>query len=244
MGSVRAVIGRLIVLVVAALLLVVPPAAEAQQGCPQSSGFTGVSPAGAGPRAVRVTFGRRETLPVDVDVFAVSRGRRVVAQRRVARFAGRTDNFVWDGRDTAGHVVPEGFYVMRFTMRREERVVDSRRVALVKRRTGFVRGPVFERVPECDLLTTYRLERPVFGGTRDTPLGLTIRLERDARVQFTITRVGGQVVSRQDPVPSSARQTYRITLAAGELRPGDYRVRLVAVSGSDRVVETLTAHRL
>lgn len=244
MGSVRGVIGRLVVLATAAFVVAAPAVAQAQEPCAASAGFSGVSPSGAGPRAVRVDFGRRQALPVNVDVFAVSRGRRVVGSRLVARFTGRAGSFVWDGRDRDGRVVGEGYYVMRFAMLREGRAIDVRRVALRRTRSGFERRPAFERPASCDLLSTFRLARPVFGGERETPLSLTVRLDADARVRIIVTRVGGQVVSRQDPVARSGRRTYRITLPAGELRPGDYRVRLEAVGGADRVTATLTAHRL
>jgi hypothetical protein len=49
--------------------------------------------------------------------------RRIVSGRRLAGDAKH--RFTWDGRDDAGHVVPDGTYRMRVVRRDESRVIDS-----------------------------------------------------------------------------------------------------------------------
>jgi hypothetical protein len=237
------VIARLVALAVA-LFAVLAPAASAQETCPGGPGFESVGASPVSASDVRLTFERRVSEPVRVDVLAVSRGSRVVDERLVRRFDGQSSSVLWDGLDARGRAVPSGYYVARFTIVRSGRPLERRRVALARSGGRWSVRPAFERAPACDLVPIYRLESPVFGGSSGAPLRLTFRLERDARVRFTVRRVGGGVVSRQDPVPRTGRTTYLITLPASELRRGDYRVTLEAVAGQERVATSLTAHRL
>ena len=62
--------------------------------CTGNAGFRSVSAKPTGHR-LKLGFTRRRNLPVRIDVFQVSQGRRVVSERRVARF---TKPRTWKGR--------------------------------------------------------------------------------------------------------------------------------------------------
>jgi hypothetical protein len=63
---------------------------------------------------LRIAFARRVASPVNVDVFQQSRGRRVIDNLLVARFARRTRSFTWKGKPRAGKRLTRGRYFVRF----------------------------------------------------------------------------------------------------------------------------------
>ncbi len=214
--------------------------ARGSAGCTDTSGFSsfGAKPSG---RGLRFTFARRAELPVQVDVFRVSRRRQVLREHLVARFDGRTRSFRWNGR---GRRVGAGQYFVRFRMRKDGRLYDQRRVVLSRDGRGRWRvRPPHHRRASCNLLRTFKLERPVFGGRRGTPLAGSYRLATRARVTVTITRAG-KIVRRFATSERQADRTIRFSLRARGLPRGDYTVRLVAQSGEDQVTDVLTTRRL
>jgi hypothetical protein len=215
------------------------PFPAATGGCVDNAGFVSVSAHAAGRRGVALSFTRRARLPVRIDVFRVSQGRRVIRERRVARFDGVTRSVVWKGRGAG-----PGVYFARFTMLKDGRRYDSRRIVLARAASGrFSRRPDHFRRAECGLLGKFKLERPVFGGVSRTRLSAAYRLNARARVTITVSR-GRTVVKRFATAERAAGRTFRITLPAKGLARGDYAVRLLAQSGEDQVSATLTARRL
>jgi hypothetical protein len=198
--------------------------------CTGDAGFRSVSARPDG-RRVRLTFSKRRDLPVRIDVFQVSQGRRVVSERRVARFRNAAR---WSGRGR------DGYYFVRFSMYRDGRRVDVRRVVLRKRNGRFTRVARHHRRGNCEVLRSFKLERPVFGGRRRTPLRIAYRLARAGRVTLTVSR-NKRVVARRRASRAAGR-TYRLALAPRGR--GVYRVRIVAESGGERVSATLVARRL
>jgi hypothetical protein len=192
------------------------PGATPPQACKASLALTAVSARGAG-RRLRLGFTRRAGRTVTVDVLRVSRGRRVLAGTRVAHFQ-RTRGFVWRAR------VGDGFYVARFRLAGE-----TRELALRRLHGHWTRRPAFARRSACSAVRRFALGRPVFGGSRGTPLRITFRLATPRRATVTVRR-GGKVVKRF----RGTRTHY--TLRPRGLRRGDYRVTLAG--------ETLTARRL
>lgn len=196
--------------------------------------FVGVARRG---RGLRFGFGRRGTGPVTVDVFRVSRGRRVLGNRRVARFVRRSNAFTWRGR---GRGLGDGLYFVRFRAPGAE----TRRIALRRRDGRFSLRPDFQARDRCVVLRAFKLERPVFGGRTNRALGISYRLDRAARVTVTVTRAG-RTVRRFRTTSDRAGRTYRLRLAAERLRRGDHEVR-IAVRPPDAAATTarLTAARL
>jgi hypothetical protein len=190
--------------------------------CTGDAGFRSVSATPMG-RRVKLTFRRRRAGAVKIEVFQVSQGRRIIEERRVARFRRPA---TWRGR------VRDGYYFVRFTMAGR----DVRRIVLRKQDGRFRRVARHHRRGDCELLRSYKLERPVFGGRQGTPLRVAFRLTRAARVRLELLR-GRRVVARRTS-DAAANRTVRVVL-----RPrarGVYRVR-IAVGG---VRETLTARKL
>ena len=210
-----------------------PGGAAKRAGCTASAGLRSVSVRPRrGGRRVRLGFRRRLALPVGIDVFRVSRGRRVLRERLVARYRSGSRAVVWHARG-------DGYYFVRFTMRRAGRVVDVRRVVLRRRHGRFARRPGHHRRDTCGPIRRFKLERPAFGGTRRTPLRGSFELGAPARVRVTVRR-HGRVVARFGPVTRRAGRTYRFRVAARGLRRGDYRVTLRA----GRAKSTLVSRRL
>ena len=92
----------------------------------------------------------------------------------------------------------------------------------------------------CELLRTYKLERPVFGGRGGTPLRIAYRLTAPARVTLMVTK-GKRLVARRT-VSGTPGRTYRVALKPKQR--GVYKVRLTAEGGGKRAASTLTARRL
>jgi hypothetical protein len=191
--------------------------------CTGDAGFRSVSAKPLG-RQVRLSFTRRMQGRVDIDVFQVSRGRRVLRERLVAHFRNARRSIVW--RSGAG----DGYYVMRFTMRRAGRRLDVRRIVLRRAHRRFALARRHHRRGSCEVLRSFKLQRPVFGGRAGTPLRVAYRLARRARVTLTLTR-GGRTVLRRVAEREPGR-TYRIVLTPS--RPGVYRVRLTTQAGGRR----------
>jgi hypothetical protein len=225
----------------------VQPAQDAQStaagvSCTAAPGFrsTSVTPRG---RGLRLAFDRTSTEPVVVDVFQQSAGRRVVGERLVARFTGRGGDIAWDGRATVpGRTVTDGFYFVRYRTRTASGT-HTPRIALRRAGGRWSTRPSFYRRAECDLLQSFKLERPVFGGRSHRALGISYRVERRAQVTVTVLR-GTRVVKRFAARTADARRTYRLRLAAQGLKRGDHRVRIEATRAGERVAASAVSRRL
>jgi hypothetical protein len=190
--------------------------------CTGDAGFRSVSATPRG-RRVRLAFTRARAGAVKIEVFQVSQGRRIVKERRVARF---TKPATWSGKGR------DGYYFARFTMAGR----DVRRIVLRKRNGRFSKVARHHRRGDCELLRSYKLERPVFGGRQGTPLRVAFRVTRATRVRLELLR-GRRVVARRT-TDAAADRTVRA--AFKPRRRGVYRVRITAGD----VTSTLTARRL
>jgi hypothetical protein len=204
--------------------------------CRATKRLRGVSARGRG-RGLRLGFTRRGAGPVTVDVFQASQGRRVLGTRRITRFSGRRRAFAWNGRRGS-----DGIYFVRFRARGAE----TQRVALRRRGGRFARRPGFDRKSGCGTIRTFKLERPVFGGTGGRPLGVSYRLGAPGRVTVTVERRGKVVRRLVRGRTDRAGRRYRLRVRAAGLRRGDHVVRLtVRPSGGGAPVRAkLTATRL
>jgi hypothetical protein len=218
--------------------------APAAPGCTPVNGFRSATVAPQRGR-VRLAFARSVDRPVQVDVFQQSVGRRVVGERLVARFAGRSSAFTWDGRaNRAGRRVTDGYYLVRYRIALPNGQADVRRLVLRRVRGRFSGRPASYRRATCGLLGSYKLERPVFGGRSNRALAISFRLAREARVTVTVRR-GSRVIKRFGPARRRGSVTHRLRLPAELLARGDHRVELVATPATGQPVRaTLTARRL
>jgi hypothetical protein len=197
--------------------------------CAATSGFKSV---GVKPSAKGLRIELAATAPATVAIFRQSSGRRITGEKLVARFKDRTQAFAFN---TA---VADGFYFVRFTNGK-----DTRRVTLRRSGGRYTRAGDFYRRASCDLVPSYKLSRPVFGGTVDRNLGVSYRTARAAQVTVTVLR-GSKVVKRFPARKAAANRTVRLSLPAKGLPRGDYTVRLVARAGSEVVTSKLVSRRL
>ena len=210
-------------------------AAAGASACAARAGFTSarVRPRG---RRLRFGFGRRVRSRATIEVFQASVGRRVVKNKRVARFTGRRRSFTWSGRGAR-----DGFLFARFRVKVAKGVTDVRRVTLRRSGGRFKLGRAFYRRVSCGLLTEYKLSSPVF--SRRSPARIAFRLASPARVGVEVRR-GGKVVKRFKAKRRAAHRTIRLRLRARSLVHGAYRVRLTARRGGRTVRATLSTRRL
>ena len=211
----------------------------AARSCRATSGFRSARAIARG-RRVRFAFRRAVNRPVRVDIFRQSVGRRVIGNRRVASFAARRRSFTWAPR---GSRVGDGAYFARLSMRLPNGRRDVRRFALRRSGGRFRVRPPFYRAARCDLLTSFKLERTVFGGRGNRAVGIAFVVRRSARVTVEVLRAG-RVVRRFATSGRRANVTHRLRLSSERLPRGDYQVRLQAVRAGATVTEVLTARRL
>jgi hypothetical protein len=189
-------------------------------------------------RGLRFGFRRLVDRPASVDVFQVASGRRVSGERLVARFRNRTGPFRW-----AGGRGSDGVYVVRFVIADIRGRRDEQRVALRRRNGRFGPAPAFYRRTSCATLTSFRLTRPVFGGSPRRTLTASFRLARRGEVRLELLR-GTRVVRSTATQLYSAGRFHRRTFSARGLRPGVYRVRLRYEGDQGSLVASLFARRL
>jgi hypothetical protein len=215
-----------------------PGPGQTQTACAATAGFrsVGVRPSG---RGARIELAPRAAGGTTVSIFHQSSGRRIIGERLVARFTNRTGDFTWNGRATQrGRRVTDGYYFVRFRLGS-----DTRRITLRRSGGRFTRVADFYRRASCDLVPSYKLTRPVFGGTANRAIGISYRVARQARVTVTVLR-GSRVVKTFPARTVAANRTHRLTLPARRLARGDYRFRLVARAGSQTVTSVLVSRRL
>ena len=203
----------------------------------------GVRPRG---RGLAIGFTRTSDRPVQVDVVAESRGRRVTGGGLVARFAGQSAPFAWDGRpNRALRHMRDGYYEVRFQAPTANGGIDTRLVSVVRSHGRFRAGPAFAARDTCGLLRSARLTRPVFGGSNRRPLVLAYQLGSRASIDVTVLR-GRHVVAHYRSRGRHAGRIYRVSVASvrGLAARGRYAVRLKAAAGKRHAGATLAAARL
>jgi hypothetical protein len=218
------------------------PEIPASRSCVSPTAFdkVGVRPRG---RGLAFSFARRGSAAVTVDLFRAATGLRV-GDRRVKRFVNSSGAFRWNGRrGDRGKRVRDGFYHARFVTRTATGGRDVRRVALVRRGGRWRLRPQYYRRIPCGLAETFKLSRPVFGGTRKTPLGVSFRLNQQADVAIEVRR-RGRVVARRAGRSYPAGRTIRLRFAAAEVPRGDVVVVMRATRPGRAATQRLGARRL
>jgi hypothetical protein len=182
-------------------------------------------------RGLRFTVSRSVARSFTVDVLRTSRGSRVLAGKRVVRFRGRKGSFSWSGRRASN-----GYYVVRVSSGS-----DTRSFALLHSHGRFHRRPAIA-TRGCTLIRTATVSRPVWGGSRHARLRLAFRLVRKGAVTITIRH--GKRTVRRVRIGQAGTKTHHVSLKAGRLPRGDYRVTIAAQAASLSQHATLTARKL
>ena len=192
----------------------------------------------------RLQFARRVRRPVTVEVFQTSRGRTVLGERRIAVFRNRSTSFTWNGRaNVRRRRATDGYYFVRYSMRVKGSRRDLRRIVLRRRNGRYSVRPSYYRRETCGVLSSYKLERPVFGGPRNGALIISYRLARPATIRVLVTR-GKKTLKVFATRTARAGRTYRLRFDSEKRARGDYKVRLQLRRGSRRQTATLTSRRL
>jgi len=218
------------------------PSSGGEKGCTASAGLRFISATAAG-RGLKFAFAG-DGSRADVDVFQVSVRNRVLTERLVARFANRTTGFRWNGVNRRTRTAAQdGSYIVRYRLRGSKGGSSSLRLALQRRLGRFVAQPDFERRGSCSTLQRYKLERPVFGGIKKTPLRAAIRLTKQASVGLVLLR-GGKVVKTLPARTVRPNRTARLSISPAGLKKGFYEVRITVREGRRNETATLSARRL
>ena len=99
--------------------------------------------------------------------------------------------------------------------------------------------------PAPGLVATFRLDRPVFGGTKRRRLRVAYSVREDARVTVSLHRGGRRLKRLARRRAVSPGRVYRATVRPRGLARGAYTLRLRAVGAGGRTQRaTLTAVRL
>ena len=83
-----------------------------------------------------------------VEILQTAKGRRIVKQKRVARFTGRTGTFTWNGR-RGGKRVANGVYVVRLSVKDAAGRTDARRVVVRRKGGRFAKQGAFYLADAC-----------------------------------------------------------------------------------------------
>ena len=151
---------------------------------------------GAGVRFGFKRFARR---PVQIDVFQVSRGGRVIDERLVKRFKARSKAVTWNGRGARG----DGLYFARYRMKtRNGKGTEVRRVTLLRRNGRFSPPPGL--LPARDLRPAAELQARAGRVRRQHPHAAADRLPR----RHTRARAGDRA-ARQEGRSSASRPARR-----------------------------------
>lgn len=214
---------------------------------PACSSAAGFRSAQAKPDGTRVRFvtDRRERRRYTVDVFQQSSGRRVLAERLVARLSGNRAVVAWNGRDRKRRRLTDGNYFARLTMRLGSGLRDVRRITLTRRHGRFSLGEDFYQRVDCGTFRSAKLSSSVFGGRTRRPLGVAYRLAVGVdRVRIT-AGVGTKTI-RSFTGKGARERTVNFAIPASAVPRGkQVKVTITAVrSGHPLATVRLAARRI
>ncbi len=119
---------------------------DPQTSCTLPDGFAAVDARRAGRRGLRLAFTRKAGAGlVTVTVSQTSKGRRIIKQKRVARFTGKAASFTWGGRRS----LTNGVYVVRFSVKDAAGRTDVRRVTVARKQGRFAKKGTFYLADRC-----------------------------------------------------------------------------------------------
>ncbi len=117
--------------------------------CADPNGFRSVSVSRRG-KGLRLSFRRKVSNKVTVDVFQVSKGRRINKQPiRVKSFKNRTRGFTWSGSTSKKRPLVKGTYYVRFRIVDANKKVDARRVVLERKNSRFFKRGKYIQENRC-----------------------------------------------------------------------------------------------
>jgi hypothetical protein len=110
---------------------------------------------------------------------------------------------------------------------------------------GVESGQLFASPDSCGLIRTFKLERPVFGGTSNRALNVAMRFGDETRATVTVSDARGRVVKRFPARSYRGGQVHRLRVSVTRrFARGTYRVRLGAQAPGRQATAVLRARRL
>jgi hypothetical protein len=215
--------------------------------CKASAGFLAAAATpykhvdhGQAENGLKFSISRRAKKPFDVAVVRQARGRKLTRNQTVAHFKSRTRSFVWSGAGAS-----DGWYVVRFRMALDGGTSDVRRIAVRRAHGKFVKRPASYLRDNCGALKSFKLARPVFGGSKHTPLKVTYELPRGVDSVSVVASARGKVLKRFKGTGADSGQMYELSLPAkGIARGTDVQVRLTLVRAGSRQSVVLVSRRI
>ena len=223
-------------------------AADTQAGAPRCVSVSSIRSASVRRTGRRLGFAFQANRPVTISLFRQAVGGVVTGERLVKRFQNVTGSVRWNGRDSRGRRLRDGYYLVRFAAATDiPGLADERRFGLRLRRGRYTVLSRHERRDTCSLLRRWKLFRPVFGGRTNRPLVMSFRFGSDARASLVVRRAGGRVVRRFAEQQYAGGVLHRKRLSRAfvrRLRKGQYRVTIIVRDGARTITSTLRATRL
>jgi hypothetical protein len=155
---------------------------------------------------------------------------------RVLRFPRRGRTFRWNGKAKG---IRNGYYKARFRGRAANGRVDSRQVALRRKRGRWYVLDPFQRRDACGFLRSFALSAPAFRKR----LRVAFQVSEPANVTLDLLR-GRKRVRRLASGEYRRIATQRLRIPARGLRRGVYRVRLRAKGERRAITAVLTTRRI
>ena len=178
-----------------------------------------------------------------VDLFQVSKGRRVLREHLIARLNSR-NAITWNGRRQRGrHRPTNGYYFARFRVKTPSGFTRYKRVPLRRRHGRWTKQRQFFGTEKCGLLRQVKLTRMVFGGSNRAPLGASFLVSKRTRVVVAVFR-GKKRVARYVTKRASNRRIRHVRIKRGVKRRGLYRVRITVGRGAKAERATLYSRRI
>jgi hypothetical protein len=222
-------------------------AASTQAGAPACVSPNSIRSASVRRTGRRLGFAFRADRPVTIDLFRQATGGVVTGERLVKRFRNVNGTVRWNGRDSNGRQLRDGYYLVRFAAATDvPGLPDERRIGLARRNGRFSVLYRHERRDQCGLLRRWKLFRPVFGGRTNRPLVMSLRFAADARAGIVVRR-GNRVVRRfrEQTYAGGVLHRKRLTSSAVRgLRRGQYTVTITVRDGERTIRSTLRATRI
>jgi hypothetical protein len=191
-------------------------------------------------KGLKLIVSRRTKRPFEVAVVQQARGQKLVDNRDVARFRGRTHSFTWSGAGAA-----DGWYVVRFRMPLANGTSDVRRISLRRVNGRFVHRPPSHLKDSCGALNSFKLQRPVFGGASGRGLKISYSLPRGVDSVSVVASANGKVLRRFKGTGADSGREYRLLLPASGIKRGtDVQVRITVVRAGTRTSSVLVSRRI
>ena len=212
--------------------------------CIASRGFRSAKVKSRGRKGLRFSFKRSGNAPVRVDLFQISKGRRILRERLIGRFTSRKA-ISWNGNKRGRFAPTDGYYFARFRVKAPSGFTEYKRIALKRKNGRWTKQRRFYGTETCGLLRHAKLTRAVFGGSNGTRLSVSWLLSRRAPVEVTVKKVGtAKPVATYSLKSSKAGKVVRRTVKKASLARGLYEVTVVAGKGKSARRSTMWSRKL